>query len=75
MMARFRQLRLLWAVLLGLVCVTMGQAATSAERSDFGQSSLAAKGGGEAFSKEKEALVEMAQNDKKTGMTSADMQA
>ena len=36
---------------------------------------LAAKGGGKAFSKEKQALVDMAKGDKRTGMTSGDMQA
>ena len=35
----------------------------------------AAKGGGKAFSKEKGALVDMAKGDKRTGMTSGDMQA
>jgi len=37
--------------------------------------SLPQGGGGKAFSKEKQAFVDMAKGDKRTGMTSGDMQA
>ena len=46
-----------------------------AEYDSASDSLLAARGGGKRFSKEKQALVDMAKKDKKTGMTSGDMQA
>jgi hypothetical protein len=70
-----QRLRLIWLLLLSLLCATTGSFGAEVGYDGRAGCAFAAKDASKVFSKEKQALVDMANADKRTGMTKADMEA